>query len=461
VSLDAEVNFGNATFEDTADFKHALFDAPTSFNSAEFNKLTAFNYVTFSSGLELWATFHRKADFSKANIRGVAQVRSTFNHAAIFNYTKFSDDVILWNSTFEHKAEFLAAEVGGDLHCDYSVFRGTVRFVETSFEGEVSFEGSKFTDQAQFRCIRCPKSVIQLNEVTLEGGEIEIGAVPSYFDLSEATIGAVTVSESPGANLSADPFAYLNISRTKFDGFDFAAHAHSFKPNWRVNDLADSWPEDRLDGSENSLARYESFEDTYLRAKSGATASGHNKAASEFFVHEMRYRRKQHGTLARRRLEEILVKEPSSISGYLLAPVSAVSRTLRAGFDKINPRSVRVHRERESTPAWLAAYRWFSNSSLGLVAGYGERPKRPLVLSIATIGVFAVFYWLLGTPPTSEGPLGSGYFLLSTQAFITFVLGSSPVQSDFLPQLLSSIEGFAGAFFTAVFVFTLTRSIHR
>jgi hypothetical protein len=100
-----------------------------------------------------------------------------------------------------------------------------------------------------------------------------------------------------------------------------------------------------------------------------------------------------------------------------------------------------------------------SNSVLSLVSGYGERPKRPVLFSVATILIFAVFYWLADVSPTSEGV--SGYLLLSTQSFITFILGSAPVETEFFPQLLSSIEGFIWAFLIAVFVFILTRSIHR
>ena len=63
--------------------------------------------------------------------------------------------------------------------------------------------------------------------------------------------------------------------------------------------------------------------------------------------------------------------------------------------------------------------------------------------------------------PPSTAPFGLGYLLLSIQSFITFILGSNPVDAGFGPQLLSATEGFIGAFLIAVFVFSLTRSIHR
>ena len=461
ISLAADIEFKGAVFDDTADFKHCLFDASTSFNGAECDDVAMFNNSCFNAGLELWATFKHKVDFSKAEITGPAQLRSNFDHAAIFNYTIFSDDVILWNSSFEHKAEFLAATVKGVFECEHAQFKGTTRFVETTFEKGANFKGSVFADQIRFRRIICSGEVISLNEAHLEAGRIELGADPVHYDLREATLGRVSIDSEPDADLPTDPLAHLAISRTNFEGFDFSNHARSFKPDWRVDDLASTWPVEALDQPSDTLDRYERLEDTYLRAKSGATESGYNKAASEFFVHEMVYRRKQHAVQASRRLRKILIENPSSMLGYAFGPMFAVGRALRDGLARLNPRYSRGYRERSITPVWQAVYRWISNGALGLVTGYGERPKRPIALSLATIVVFAVLYWLAGSLPTSDAPFGMGYLLLSMQSFITFILGPSPAQSDFLPQMLSAIEGFAGAFLTAVFVFTLTRSIHR
>jgi uncharacterized protein YjbI with pentapeptide repeats len=458
VSLAADIDLKGARFEESVDFKHARFGAAVSFNGAEFDDVAMFNYATFDDSVEVWATFRGKADFSKATIRGAAQLRGTFESAAIFNYTTFEDDVILWNSTFGHKAEFLAAHVEGTFDCEHATFEGTARFVETAFEGSVIFDGSAFVDVVELNRIRAPNAAISMQDAELSGGHIGLTDRGPHYDLNEATVGDVAVTCTDDS--TSDPLGYLRISRTTFEGFDFSDHAASFKPDWRIDSLVNSWPTEDLD-SETDLHRYERLEDTYLRAKSGATNAGHNKAASEFFVHEMRYRRKQHATLAKRRVKDRLIETPSTSWEYALAPAVGLVATGRDLLGRLNPRAWRDHRNREQTPAWQAGYRWVSNGSLGLIAGYGERPKRPLVLSVATIFVFAAVYALLGVSPTSNGPLGSGYILLSTQSFITFILGSSPVQTDFLPQLLSSIEGFMGAFFIAVFVFTLTRSIHR
>ena len=70
--------------------------------------------------------------------------------------------------------------------------------------------------------------------------------------------------------------------------------------------------------------------------------------------------------------------------------------------------------------------------------------------------VHAGGYAALGVPADSPGEL----LLFSFQSFITFVIGPAPAES-FSVRLLSSAQGFLGAFLVALFVFALTRSVDR
>jgi hypothetical protein len=54
-----------------------------------------------------------------------------------------------------------------------------------------------------------------------------------------------------------------------------------------------------------------------------------------------------------------------------------------------------------------------------------------------------------------------GYLILSLEPFITPVLGGTARIDEPRIRLLAEIEGFLRAFFIVLFVFTLTRSIHR
>lgn len=148
---------------------------------------------------------------------------------------------------------------------------------------------------------------------------------------------------------------------------------------------------------------------TYIMARKGADDVGDSNTAGRFFVHEGRMRR-------------------------------------------------RTHRER-------GAYGQYATSVLfDLIAGYGERPRRTFGSSVLVVVAFAVLYrgiWFLDpsiVPPTYESSLGA--VLLSLASFTAFVLGGVDVAP--LPiRALASLEAFLGAFLLALFVFTLTRSLHR
>lgn len=74
---------------------------------------------------------------------------------------------------------------------------------------------------------------------------------------------------------------------TDFDGFEFSRHRDELRGNWRST---------ATETEDNPS--YDDLEMTYLRAKNGATDGSDSKAASEFFLREMKYRRKNTWNLA-------------------------------------------------------------------------------------------------------------------------------------------------------------------
>ena len=161
---------------------------------------------------------------------------------------------------------------------------------------------------------------------------------------------------------------------------------------------------------------YGQLENTYLKAKNGANEIGDAKAAAEFFRKEMLFRRYQYVT------------------------------KFRQG-DSLRERAV-------------AAGQWTANALLDITSGYGERPSRVVAFSVGVVLVFAGLFAIVW--PT--GPYGGGvvgYLLLSLESFVTLVLGGGVTVEEPRVRLLAQVEGFIGAFLIALFVFTLTRSIHR
>jgi hypothetical protein len=211
-------------------------------------------------------------------------------------------------------------------------------------------------------------------------------------------VGDVELTAVEGVDL----FGAVRVLDTSFDGFDFGAPTHRrslARNDWRLHDPGTtSWA---------------ALENTYLKAKNGAAQAGASHAAAEFFRKEMAARRKHNWHLA-----------------------------FTEGF----------------SPLSLA--RWAGNGALSVSSGYGERPSRTVLCAGGTVLVFALAYALtLGSGPSLDRY--GAYLLFSFQSFITFLIGPPPAGNAAVVRALSAIEGFIGAFLIALFVFTLTRSVHR
>lgn len=171
-------------------------------------------------------------------------------------------------------------------------------------------------------------------------------------------------------------------------------------------------------GREHLQTNLNALETTYLRAKNGASNVGDSVTAGKFFEKERTYRRKRHWE-------------------YMV------------GADTL---STRVHRGSQ----------WVRNGLFAASAGYGERPLRVILFSIGVVGLFTIAYTVTGEPLAGiEDPSILAYLLFSFQSFIAFVVGSPSATNALIVRFLSAFEGFIGAFVVGLFVFVLTRQVHR
>ncbi|QIO21872.1 pentapeptide repeat-containing protein [Haloarcula sp. JP-L23] len=281
------------------------------------------------------------------------------------------------------------------------------------------------------------------------------------YDLEQATLG--TVKFTGGG--SDGPLDRLAFHRTRFDGFDVRDDddVDLEAADYRLHELADAlaaplrttvaYPnalETVVDaaGDETVAAlleraatraadqslpaeareRYDRLatavegtipaadgEVTYLRAKNGANDIADNTAASAFFVSQLAYRRRTHAG-------------------------RVVDR---------------------STPLWgrvRSLGRWGLNGFLFLTTGYGERPSYTLGASVALVVGYAALY--LALAPRLFADVGQ-YLQLSLGSFIAFFLGGVGAVDDGMVNVVAQSEAFLGAFFIALYVFALTRSVSR
>jgi hypothetical protein len=231
--------------------------------------------------------------------------------------------------------------------------------------------------------------------------------------MTQATVGDIKLIEREPETNIFDRFLFRN---TNFDGFDFSLHrGYLAKNNWKIHRI-DTDPSLFSYGKFESETSLSDLETTYLKAKTGAGDEGDNKATSEFFLRELRYRRKQYAEIA-------------------LDPWEyGVKNSLRSGG------------------------RWVANRFFDSTCGYGERPSKVIVSSAVIVGLFGILYFLMDVELPNEGWAGPPIY--SLQSYVSLVIGA-PESPNAMINLLSATESFIGAFFIALFVFALTRSLHR
>jgi Pentapeptide repeats (8 copies) len=100
---------------------------------------------------------------------------------------------------------------------------------------------------------------------------------------------------------------------------------------------------------------------------------------------------------------------------------------------------------------------WVFSCILGIVAGYGERPRRILAAYLVIILVFALAYLLVGTPTgVIPGPLDAIVFSLTSFHGRGFFPGEAATLHDPL-TILAALEAVVGLFVELVLIATFTR----
>lgn len=336
-----------------------------------------------------------------------------------------------------------------------------------------------------------------------DGGPVRISLVKSRVDrgyISErqsdrlhlncrhATLGEIDLDTSPGRN----PLSMVRLLETEFDGFDFSSYRAALRRrDWQLHDAQDhidvlpespaglrAWlllliapllraggtlragwrithgvtetgasaetsspdeaaesdakhssrdtnPRDdaesdreRAAPDDNPLRRLEALETTYAKAKNGATQVGDDAVAGEFLR------------------EETYMRQVITASA-LFSPASS-------------------DRGRRN-----ALFGWLEMSSLQVASGYGERPLQVVWSSLVVVFLFG---WgllpLVGQLVGEQASLLT-WLTLSAGSFVSLFTSSPAVGKDHWIQLIAQLEGFIGALLIALFVFTLTRAIHR
>ncbi|WP_436347104.1 pentapeptide repeat-containing protein [Natronorubrum sp. FCH18a] len=413
-------SFEDAVFYKRADFADRVFRHAATFEAASFGGEGIFDRIRIEG----------QVTFNKAQIDGRAHFKeivvdeqaslsdidfgsnvsfsdAVFKGTVTFMWTQFPETASFENASFQQETDFTLAEFHRLTDFSDATFDAKTTFEATHFEAAIAFDRAVFHGSVTFENVRLAYASFDeteaavpipvVNAVVTAGTFVQPRDGATYYDFTDSTIANVTF-QGP-----RNVFERVRFHRTTFDGFDFSHHTRALAVNeWRLH----QWDGSATTDSPSAL------QDTYLKAKNGADDMGQNTAAAEFFLLEMYYKRQVHRELA-----------------------SDADRPLAARISS------------------LLQYTY--NLTFSITAGYGERPSRTALSSVATIGLFAGLFQSVAGPPLETAL----YLRISLQAFVALILGDVPTASSF--QLLSALEAFIGAFFIALFVFTLTRSVNR
>ena len=429
------VRFDSAEFENGASFtdtnfesyltcNQAKFSGPANFFNTVFNYKAEFNAVTFEDQVRFCGAvfdLDEKRDyvpeFERSRFEDEAIFgdddryyagsttfeqcpdfsNAEFNESVTYNGTTFSKGANISETKFHHDVDFTDAEIGSTINGTNSQILGSIQLVPASTGGS--------------------RIIVDFHGASIHAGTFgQPQEGHCYYDCTDALLGDVLVTENDHRRF---PLDYVRMVKTEFDAFDFVRYRVGLEQsNWKIHTFEGDPPVQSADIE--AVDR----ELTYLRAKSGANQIGDGRAASEFFQHEMRSRR-----------DRFQYQAKSAES--LLAVIKA-------------------------------RYKQFFNLGFDKVCHYGEGPVQTGKTMIGVIGIFALFYAGLfqffgngGPYPELEQTLAIEYALFSAESFITVIHNPTAHIDSIIIRALSVFQGFLGALFVALFLFTLTRYVHR
>lgn len=424
--FDDSVKFNLSSFTHGANFDHATFDSTADFSDCEFDHLATFEGAEFHGG---------EHSLDDANFEDSVFEKAKFNHVD-FEYVTFS------NSVFNDSLEFNDSHCCGEVKFKNVILNEDVGFINTNFNEGLNLNVSTNKDEIM---IDMTNSLISSGKINTKGG------TPPLYDFTMASLGEVTFLDG------ADIFDYCKFRNTSFDDFNFTHHNLILSDN---NYNLHHWKGYNFEGigeKKMGLTPGE-IESTYLKAKNAAADSGDRKAAAEFFIKEMIFRRKKYEKIIRgdtRSLQDnnSLIEEDFS---------DKVSEFTKGG-------DVRTRIG--------AIGKWIGNWVLYQTCGYGERLWRVIYISGVVVTVFGILFATVteGTSGVSDlatdginsmGTLLSpqGLVVILKNIYFSLITFTTLGYGDIRPVgraagTLAGLESFIGALLVALVVFVLGRRV--
>lgn len=397
-------------FDGKATFTGAFFDSYLEIKAGRFNDQAFFRDVDFGRASFRKSRFTESASFADATFN---KSEASSTESADFSDTVFNGIVNFGSQDLDE--DYDAATFNCEPQFSDATFNSLADFVGVELTGDVVFENLTSNGVFEFNPVLADTELVHID---LTGAKITAGTVdqPSegyvLFDFHRAEVGELQITTE-----TSDPSALnaVRFIKCEFNGFDFTSYRPALEPEFSIHEFTEvpDAPETELEPAER--------ETTYQKAKAGADRVGDNRAASQFFIQEMRARK------------------------------SRLAEQLEQSTKEVDRRRYQ--------------FRYDTNRIFDVVAIYGESATRVIWVSIAIVLIYASFYGIwyntFGGRLDLDAPFLLNYALLSLESFTGLVHGGGARIDDWVIRLAAASEAFVGAFFIALFLFTLTRSVYR
>jgi len=371
-TIQQQPNFSKAKFYGTTRCNDVTLS-----NGAVFREAQFFGAVSFEE-----SRFQKEVDFKGAIFSGISNFRNTrFLEKAYFKHIRFKD-VNFHNAIFVDKCTF--SPKPGDLENENPTFE-SADFSGAHFEKGGSFDhciilDGDFEDSS---ILNVSFRGVYLDHVKFAGALME----SAYLSDSQWTV-------------ELDRPQYKSL----LDWFHVFDPRLVIREELEANKIPVKNKEERIEG-------FKKAESTYRRIKHSLANEGDYEKAGEFYIHEMRMKKKRY----------------------------------------------------YNGEGFISRWNYFWNVLYSWTCGYGERPKRVFLNAFIMIIIFTLLYYSAdGIAKDGDEDYDSSlkeclYFSVVT--FTTLGYGDYSPKSSF--QLIAVFEAFLGAFTIALFVLVFGRKVMR
>ena len=448
VQFDKEANWYGCEFDGTIKADNATFGGKVLFARSVFRYGVRFRKSPKFEGQAVFtgAFFNSYVRITGGRFGALAYFRDVTFHQANFTNTRFSEAVYFGDSTFENKAHFAETVFEGrtyfgkkdrDDDRDAATISCQINFVGATIRSLMDFDDVEFRDRYDGSDKESAPDVLldgltctgMLNFAPSVSGEqhiridvtdarVDAGTLgqptngTALYDFQRTTVGDITLTADTYDESALDAVRFVEC---RFTDFDFSRYRPALEPDYQIHQFS------KITGipDNNLLPAIE--ETTYQKAKTGADNIGDNRAASAFFIREMRARK--------RRL------------------------------------AAQIEQNKNGNTRFEHRLRYETNRFFDLIANYGESARRVIGFSLMIVlgyaGIYGLLYGISGEEPYSSSPLLINYLLLSLESFTGLVHDGGTTVDNWFIRLVVASEGFVGAFLIALFLFALTRSVYR